>query len=238
MSNVESSPQAAIIIQARMSSTRFPRKMLEEIRGVPLITYVVRRCERSSVRPIVVATSTDASDDPLAAACAAAGILTFRGDLHDVLSRYLAAADTFGVDTIVRVCGDTPFVDPAFVDMPVRALHEDRLAYVGGDRATAPPLFFAEAVTREALGRVAAISTDGQDHEHVTKYIVDHPDAFAARFIDHPIHPSTLPDVRLTIDFPEDIIHARAVDAALVTGWDATSAEVAAVVRSVLAVHA
>jgi spore coat polysaccharide biosynthesis protein SpsF len=100
----------AVIVQARMSSSRFPGKSLQLIGNKPLVYYVVKRLELSGL-PVIVATSTDASDDLLAEYLKGQKIKVFRGSLLNVLNRYVTAAEEFGVKEIVRVTADNPLVD-------------------------------------------------------------------------------------------------------------------------------
>jgi spore coat polysaccharide biosynthesis protein SpsF len=102
----------AVIVQARMSSSRFPGKSLQLMGDKPLVYYVVKRLELSGL-PVIVATSTDASDDILAEYLKGQKIKVFRGSLLNVLNRYIAAAEEFGVEEIVRVTADNPLVDIA-----------------------------------------------------------------------------------------------------------------------------
>lgn len=99
-----------IIVQARMSSSRFPGKSLKEIGGKPLIHYVVSRLNLTGL-PVIVCTSNRTSDDPLADYLKNSDINYFRGDLEDVLDRYIRTAEEFGIKRIVRVTGDNPLVD-------------------------------------------------------------------------------------------------------------------------------
>ncbi|WP_026838109.1 cytidylyltransferase domain-containing protein [Gillisia sp. JM1] len=100
----------AVIVQARMSSSRFPGKSLKLIGNKPLIYYVVKRLELTGL-PVIVATSTDASDDILTEYLKGQNIKVFRGSLLNVLNRYIAAAEAYGVEKIVRVTADNPLVD-------------------------------------------------------------------------------------------------------------------------------
>jgi len=100
----------AVIVQARMSSSRFPGKSMELIGNKPLVYYVVKRLELTGL-PVIVATSTDASDDVLAEYFKELKIKVFRGSLSNVLSRYIAAAEEFGIEEIIRVTADNPLVD-------------------------------------------------------------------------------------------------------------------------------
>ncbi len=102
--------KCAIIVQARMSSSRFPGKSLKLIGDKPLVYYVVKRLELTGL-PVIVATSTDASDDVLFEYLKSQNIKIFRGSLSNVLSRYIGAAETFGIEEIIRVTADNPLVD-------------------------------------------------------------------------------------------------------------------------------
>src|SRR5690606_35454039 len=104
------SGKTGIIIQARMSSSRLLGKSLMKIGKHPLIWYVVRRAELLNL-PVVVCTSTDPSDDVLCAFLEKEGIDFYRGDLHNVLNRYLKTAEEFNIENIVRITGDNPLFD-------------------------------------------------------------------------------------------------------------------------------
>ncbi|UCD15382.1 MAG: hypothetical protein JSV34_06625, partial [Candidatus Omnitrophota bacterium] len=166
--------RCAIIIQARMSSRRFPGKMMSCLyNNVPLIEYVYERCKKSSVKNILVATSVDKSDDELYDYCKKKNILVTRGSLDDVLKRYVQTADSIAADYIVRVCGDTPFVDVSLIDMLLGILIREKLDYASFNRQTCASAFFSEAITLGALKKVLILASNKEDFEHVTKYIVD-----------------------------------------------------------------
>src|SRR4051812_31068148 len=110
------SPVVAVI-QARMSSSRLPGKVLMPIAEKPLLWHVVHRLRQCrSVDRIAVATSTDARDDAIEAFCAAERILCIRGSLDNVLDRYRLAAERSEARTLLRITGDSPLIDPGFVD--------------------------------------------------------------------------------------------------------------------------
>ena len=120
---VTETPKAIAIIQARMSSSRLPGKVLKPLAGQPMIWHIVQRarsCER--VNQVVVATSVETSDDPLANFCAEADIPCHRGSLHNVLSRYLEVLEIHPHPYCVRITGDCPLIDPEFMDKQVLAL--------------------------------------------------------------------------------------------------------------------
>ena len=118
----ESKIRIVAILQARMSSSRLPGKVLEPILGQPMLGRVVGRARRARlIQEVVVATSQDPSDDPVAAFCQQSGIPFTRGSMHDVLDRYYQAALRFQAEVIVRLTADCPLLDPGLVDATVHA---------------------------------------------------------------------------------------------------------------------
>src|SRR5215204_5835271 len=109
-----------IIVQARMTSTRLPGKVLADLAGRPMLLRQLERLARCrQVDDIVVATTTQPTDEPVLRVCDAAGVRWFRGDEHDVLGRYLGAAREAAADLIVRITSDCPLIDPAEADRVV-----------------------------------------------------------------------------------------------------------------------
>ena len=110
------------ILQARMTSTRLPNKVLAPILGQPMLARQIERLRRATtLDKLVVATSDDASDDPLAAMCEDISVPFYRGSLNDVLGRFKGVCEAFGsVNHIVRLTGDCPLADPAVIDAVVR----------------------------------------------------------------------------------------------------------------------
>jgi spore coat polysaccharide biosynthesis protein SpsF len=115
-------PQTFAIIQARMTSSRLPGKVLLDIGGEPMLVRVVERARRAkTINGVVLATTTDPSDDTIAALCVERGYPCYRGNLYDVLDRYYQAARMFGAEVIVRLTGDCPVIDPGVIDELVDA---------------------------------------------------------------------------------------------------------------------
>ncbi len=112
-----------------MSSSRFPGKSLEIIGNKPLVFYVVKRLELTGL-PVIVATSTDDSDDVLVNYLEGQNIKVFRGSLLNVLNRYIAAAEAFEVDEIIRVTADNPLVDIVSLDNSINLF--EKYEYVDG----------------------------------------------------------------------------------------------------------
>ncbi len=110
------------IIQARMGSSRLPGKVMLEIAGQPMLVRVVERSRRAArLDQVVVATTIDPSDDPVAELCEKRGYNVFRGSVFDVLDRYYQAASRFEAGLIVRLTADCPLIDPDVIDRTVEA---------------------------------------------------------------------------------------------------------------------
>jgi len=164
-----------IIIQARTGSTRLPGKILLPLADMPMLWHVIVRCKKSKlVDKVIVATSTDAGDNPIEELCKQHGIDYFRGDLDDVLNRFKQCADTFNLDTIVRVTSDCPLVDPDIIDQSISMFnaHND-IDYVSNvlDR-TFPRGLDCEVFSRPALDEAHTKAMKQQEREHVTPWIV------------------------------------------------------------------
>ena len=105
------------LIQARMGSSRFPGKVLEDLSGHPMLWHVVERVRRAGrVDKVVVATTDRAVDDPIAAFCEREGVGCFRGNEQDVLDRFYQAAKANHADVVVRITADCPLIDPSVID--------------------------------------------------------------------------------------------------------------------------
>jgi spore coat polysaccharide biosynthesis protein SpsF len=111
------------IIQARMASSRLPGKVLMDIEGMAMLGRVVARTRHAkSLEDVVVATSTDASDDAIFEYCSSNDIRSMRGSHFDVLDRYYRAAQQSHADVVVRVTGDCPLIEPTLIDEAVHVL--------------------------------------------------------------------------------------------------------------------
>ena len=118
--------KTVIIVQARMTSTRLPGKVLKEVLEKPLLAYQLERLRRVQLADeIVLATTTNQTDDVLAVFAVAEEIRCFRGDEQDVLDRYYQAAVMAEADVVVRVTSDCPLLDPAIVDDVIRSYQQE-----------------------------------------------------------------------------------------------------------------
>lgn len=222
------------ILQARMSSTRLPGKVMADLAGAPMILRQIERLNRApSLRRIVVATSDQPSDDPLARAMEAAGVLVFRGPLDDVLGRFVGALDAFGpADIAARLTADCPLADPGVIEATVALREATGADYAAnaGERRTFPKGLDVEVFRVAALRAAAAETRDPYDREHVTPFLYRRPERFALAFHDQAVDEG---EVRWTVDRPDDLAFVRAVYEALYPDDPAfTSDDVRAFVRT------
>lgn len=165
-----SAPRVRVVLQARTSSSRLPAKVLLPLGGLPLIVLAARRVA-STRHELVVATSTEASDDRLAATLAEAGLGVVRGSLDDVLGRFVeAVADLAEDDVVVRLTGDNPVPDRGVVEALVEEFLAADLDYLKLSDDL-PYGLAAAAFTVGALRRAHASTDDPADREHVTSWL-------------------------------------------------------------------
>lgn len=193
------------IIQARMSSSRLPGKSLRDLNGLPILGWVIRAAQAASeIDQIVLATSTDPSDDPISAYGDSLGVDIHRGPLDDVLGRYIGAMEDHPVDAIVRITADCPLLDPAIIDAVVRIWRADSsLDYVSTiNPRTLPRGLDAEIASKAALCRANEYAT-GTDRSHVTSYLYREPERFHTRGVAFEPDAS---DLRVTLDTEQDYL--------------------------------
>ena len=202
------------IVQARMSSTRFPGKVLEDLQGAPMIIRQLERIQRAtSLDQVVVATTTDPSDDPLVEILEQAHIQYVRGDLDDVLGRFIKVIDEFNPEVVIRLTADCPLASPQVIDEVVTAFLNSDVDYLSNTmKPTYPDGIDVEVVRPEALRFVDATTQDQPEREHVTLGVYRRPEIFQIRNIVNDIDLSSL---RWTVDTPEDFSFVKAVYAEL-----------------------
>lgn len=161
------------IIQARMSSTRLPGKVLANIAGRPMLWHVVHRVHQARlIDRVVVATSTKTADDPIVDFCQQEGIKYFRGSEEDVLDRFYRTARHFGADPIVRITADCPLIDPEVIDKVISMYLENDYDYVTNTlRYTYPDGLDTEIISFKALEHAWREAERPRDREHVTPFI-------------------------------------------------------------------
>jgi len=205
-----SAARVAVIVQARMSSSRLPGKVLMDLGPGSTLELLTRRLRRvAEADALVVATSVDESDDAVAAAAIDLGVSVFRGPLADVLERYRLAAAQTGCEGVVRITADCPLAEPAVIDRLVATWRQDgRLDYAWNTREprTFPDGLDVEVVSRRALEEAATETREPYDREHVTPFVRDRPDRF--RRLSLRLEPPAR-GVKLSLDTPEDLARIR-----------------------------
>ena len=161
------------IIQARMSSTRFPGKVLAPLGELPMIAFMVERVRKAKMLDqVIVATSTESSDDPLVATLTERGIDCFRGSLHDVLDRFACAARASKAEHVVRLTGDCPLMDADLIDRCLGELSKGDADYVSNVQVpTFPNGLDVECFTIGALETAWREARLQSEREHVTPFI-------------------------------------------------------------------
>jgi spore coat polysaccharide biosynthesis protein SpsF len=205
--------RTVIIAQARMCSTRLPGKVLMDLGGEPMVDRVLERARRARmVDEIVVATSTDPSDDVLVEHLESRGAKVLRGSLDDVLSRYMLAARETKADIVVRITCDCPLIDPGVIDETIKAFAtQSTVDYCSNTLIRTYPIGMdTEVLSTEALFWADAAATKPHEREHVTPFIYQHPERFRLRNVNAPEW-AAHPDWRLTVDTAEDLVVLRAL---------------------------
>ena len=161
-----------IIIQSRMGSQRLPGKMLQPINGIPVVQWVLERCEQAGVGKVILATTAKKIDDPLTELAQNLGYAVYRGSEHNVLKRYLDCAVKYNIKNIIRICGDRPLISPTLIQEAVE-LHR-----IGGADLVfnhAPLLgsrwnygFGCEVLSTSLLQNLYVGSLTDEEKEHVT----------------------------------------------------------------------
>lgn len=203
-----------IIIQARMGSSRLPGKVMKTVNNKPLLYFIINQLKNCKIPgKLVVATSTNKKDDTIVSYVQSLGVEAFRGNEGDVLDRFYKCALNFGAKTIVRICADSPFIDPNIVDKCITKFQQGQFDYFSNtiknqnkkwiQHYNGFPLGFAvEVFTFDALTTAWKESKLSSDREHVTEYLFHNPDKFSLGSFSCPTDYSYL---RLVVDYPEDL---------------------------------
>jgi spore coat polysaccharide biosynthesis protein SpsF len=212
------------ILQARMSSTRLPGKVMKPILGQPMIFRQIERLRRArGISRILVATSTRSDDDVLAGYLSGIEVEVFRGDLSDVLGRFHAALAAAGrPEHFLRLTADCPLTDPTVIDLCIARHVASGADYTYNSHGwTYPKGLDVEVCRTEALHTAWWQATDPYDREHVTPFIYGRPDRFRLERVtrEPPLR------YRWTVDTPEDFAFAADVYAALYAAKPAFTSE-------------
>ena len=203
-----------VMVQARMSSTRFPGKVLAPLCGQPLIAHVLSRiCEAVPRERVILVTSEGATDDPLASYVGnALGVTVFRGSLDDVVWRFQACLRAHPCEWFVRICGDSPAIDPGLLGWMLERVSDDLDLLTNVAKRTFPPGESIEIVrVRTFLGWKPDELTP-EEREHVTLHFYRHSERYRIRNVY--ATETTLSGRRLVVDTLDDL---RAIERILAT---------------------
>ena len=191
------------VIQARMGSSRLPGKVLLDLGGRSVLSWVIRAARASGVcDQIVVATTEQDQDDAIVDLALSEGVVAHRGPVDDVLGRFVGAVAEHRPDAVLRLTADCPLLDPALIAVVVKGWHCTRVDYASTVAPrTLPRGLDVELVSYETLMRLHGLAT-AVDRTHVTSFIGANPDLFTSIGIS--IRPPAS-DLRVTLDTPEDL---------------------------------
>lgn len=193
------------IIEARMSSTRLPGKVLRQIMGQPMLALLVERLQGArQLDGIVVATTVNPADDPIEALTRKLGVGCFRGSEEDVLGRVLQAANAFAAEVIIEITGDCPLIESSKVDEMLSAFMDMSVDFmVNRLDGSYPDGLGLRIFRKELLQEIDHLTDDPVDREHVTIYVWEHPELYSVHHFNNHLNPKYW-DIRLTVDNPED----------------------------------
>jgi spore coat polysaccharide biosynthesis protein SpsF len=193
-----------------MSSTRFPGKVSADLIGKPMLLRQIERMGRAkSLDGIILATSTEESDDILEQWAGLVGIPVVRGSLDNVLARYVSVIEEFEPDVVVRATGDCPLISPAVIDRVVSVFQLSDADYVSNTMTpTFPDGLDVEVVKASVLQEVSKNTTDDHEREHVTLGVYRRSEKYR---IVNVANDEDLSHLRWTVDTPEDFAFVKGI---------------------------
>ena len=192
-------------IEARMTSSRLPGKPMMEVCGHPMLGHLVDRLKAvESIDVIVLATTSNQTDEVMAQYASSIGIEVFRGDEDDVMGRVVNAGKSVDADVIVEITGDCPIIDPEIIEQAIRSYRENTYEYVGNQHVRSyPDGMDVQVFALETLIRSEAMTDEPLDREHVTLHIRNNPQIFSHLNLVAPPE-QHWPDLGLTLDEQSD----------------------------------
>ncbi|MDO8430354.1 MAG: glycosyltransferase family protein [bacterium] len=199
----------AIIIQARMGSTRLPGKIMKTLAGKPVLWHTVERCRQSQkADQVIVASTLNLEDDAVEKFCKENKILYYRGSSENVLERYYQAAKRVEADVIVRVTSDCPLIDPFVIDNCIGAFQKSGSDYLGNnidpEAHTFPRGLDVEVFSFKSLEKAYRNAMEIYEKEHVTQYIWENKKKEFKIGASVTASPEYARDYRFTVDYKED----------------------------------
>ncbi len=194
--------KTVIIVQARMTSTRLPGKVLKMVLNKPLLEYQIERLKRiKTADAIVIATTTNDTDQPIVDLCNRLALPYFRGSEEDVLSRYHESAEKYNADVVVRITSDCPVIDPVVCEEAITYFLKNKGQYDYVRLEQYPRGLDCEVFSYKVLKECFREAIDKPDREHVTPFIYRHPKRYRVAYMPCSADYS---NYRWTVDTPED----------------------------------
>jgi len=196
--------KTVIILQARTGSKRYPNKVLAKIEGKSMIWHIINRLKKvKNAEKIILATTNYSEDDKLIKIANTNGIFSFRGPKNNVLKRFFQCASIFEANTIIRITGDCPLVDPKLIDKMIYFFNSHNYDYVSNTiEPTFPDGLDIEIFSFSTLQKLLKKSKLKSEKEHVTSYLMKHQKQFK---IYNYQNKTNLSHIRLTVDEKQDI---------------------------------
>ena len=204
----------AAIIQARMTSTRLPGKVMKPLCGKPMLWHIITRLGYAKQLDKIIIATTDREEDKVIANLAEEmGVVFYCGSSEDVLDRYYQTAKTFNVDTIVRITADCPLIDPVVVDKIITYYQTKKCDYASNTiKPTMPDGLDTEVLSFQTLEKAWKEAKKLSEREHVTPYICNHPESFK---VENYAGDVDLSGMRWTVDTQKDFEFVKKVFAEL-----------------------
>ena len=195
------------IVEARMTSSRLPGKVLLEADGKPMLEHLINRLKSIKLLTgIVLATTTNQDDDVLERFSKKHEIELYRGSEDDVMMRVIEAAESVKADIVVEITGDCPVIDPQIVEQTIRTFKVNNADYVSNNNIKSyPDGMDTQVFWLDTLKKSASMTDNKLDHEHVTLHIRNNPNLFSQLNL---VAPPEIdwPELGLTLDEKDDYI--------------------------------
>ncbi len=203
-------------IEARMTSSRFPGKVMKPVAGKPVLEFMIERLRRSRyLDDIIIATTTNKDDDIIEDLAHRIGVGIFRGSESDVMGRVLGAANSARADVIMETMADTPFIDPELVDRGIEEFYLSGVDYAANCLIDTYAVGFeVQVFPIKILADAASRTDDIVDRTHVSYYIYKHPELYRSLNWEAPPE-LRAPEFRMTLDEESDYLAITKVADAL-----------------------
>ena len=197
----------AAIIQARLGSTRFPKKILQKIDNKSILEIMINRVRCSKeLKDIIICTTSKKTDDEIVNLCRLLDIKFFRGSEKNVMLRYIQCAKKYNITHIVRLTSDCPFVDPNIIDKMINLYYKSNCDYLANtcpqDKSTFPNGSDVEIFTLDKLSKIYKNEKRSEFREHVTLNFWKEKKYKSLLYKNK----SNLSKFRYTLDYPEDLM--------------------------------